>query len=243
MVVHVVTTLLDGFAPITLLDVVVPFGSAYRPLWLGLGTVAFDLLSRVAITSLLRRRLDTAVGGPRIGSPTPAGRWRWSHGLGTGTDTRTHWMLVLAAGCVAVMLAAVLFPGQRRLATAPRRAPVRGRRGRACSAWAARVAAQWTAGGRVGQAGGNAGLAAAKRAARGSRSTAASAPNASVSPGSASPVTARTRSAHRPVGRITQIQLKSGMMLVNVALAVPGHELGRLDIRIEGPPSGGGGYR
>jgi methionine sulfoxide reductase heme-binding subunit len=30
VVVHVVTTLLDGFAPITLLDVVVPFGSAYR---------------------------------------------------------------------------------------------------------------------------------------------------------------------------------------------------------------------
>ena len=38
--VHVLTTLLDGFAPITLLDVIVPFGSKYRPLWLGLGTVA-----------------------------------------------------------------------------------------------------------------------------------------------------------------------------------------------------------
>ena len=55
--VHVLTTLLDGFAPITLLDVVVPFGSKYRPLWLGLGTVAFDLLIAIVLTSLLRRRL------------------------------------------------------------------------------------------------------------------------------------------------------------------------------------------
>ena len=40
---HVVTTLLDGFAPIGVLDVVIPFRSAYRPVWLGLGTVALDL--------------------------------------------------------------------------------------------------------------------------------------------------------------------------------------------------------
>src|ERR1035441_563012 len=44
LIVHVSTALLDGFAPITLLDVVVPFGSAYRPLWIGLGAVALDLL-------------------------------------------------------------------------------------------------------------------------------------------------------------------------------------------------------
>ena len=109
VVVHVLTTLLDGFAPITLLDVVVPFGSAYRPLWLGLGAVAFDLLIAIVITSLLRRRL-----GYRAWRAT---HWlayaSWPvalvHGLGTGSDTRTHWMLVLSAGCVAVMLAAVLW--------------------------------------------------------------------------------------------------------------------------------------
>ncbi|MGB8879247.1 MAG: ferric reductase-like transmembrane domain-containing protein, partial [Solirubrobacteraceae bacterium] len=106
--VHVLTTLLDGFAPITLLDVIVPFGSKYRPLWLGLGTVAFDLLIAIVLTSLLRRRL-----GYRAWRTT---HWlayaSWPialvHGLGTGSDTRTHWMLVLAGGCVAVMLAAVM---------------------------------------------------------------------------------------------------------------------------------------
>jgi hypothetical protein len=46
VLVHVLTTLLDGFAPIGVLDVVIPFHSAYRPVWLGLGTVSFDLARR-----------------------------------------------------------------------------------------------------------------------------------------------------------------------------------------------------
>src|SRR5437588_12129244 len=48
--VHVVTSLLDGFAPIRLIDVIVPFTAPYRPLWLGFGAVAFDLLIAVAVT-------------------------------------------------------------------------------------------------------------------------------------------------------------------------------------------------
>src|ERR1022692_17123 len=57
LAVHIATSLFDGFAPIALLDVIIPFRAAYRPLWLGFGAVAFDLLIAVAITSLLRRRL------------------------------------------------------------------------------------------------------------------------------------------------------------------------------------------
>ena len=39
------------------LNAVVPFQTDYRPLWLGLGTVASDLLVALALTSLVRRRL------------------------------------------------------------------------------------------------------------------------------------------------------------------------------------------
>jgi DMSO/TMAO reductase YedYZ heme-binding membrane subunit len=82
---HVITTVADGFAPISFLNAVLPFTSAYRPVWLGLGAVAFDLLLALTITSLLRARIGY-------------GRWRalhwlayasWPialvHGLGTGT--------------------------------------------------------------------------------------------------------------------------------------------------------------
>src|ERR1700761_3219275 len=57
LVIHIVTSVLDGFAPIGLLDGVVPFVTPYRPLWMGLGTLAFDLLLAITITSLVRRRL------------------------------------------------------------------------------------------------------------------------------------------------------------------------------------------
>jgi hypothetical protein len=52
LIVHVSTALLDGFAPITLLDVVVPFGSAYRPLWIGLGAVRVTALMATALIPL-----------------------------------------------------------------------------------------------------------------------------------------------------------------------------------------------
>ena len=106
--VHVVTAALDTFAPVTLMDAVVPFGSAYRPVWLGLGAVAFDLLLALVITSLLRARLG-------------ARAWRnvhwvayacWPvallHGLGTGSDIRAGWMLWLSVGCAAAVAMAVI---------------------------------------------------------------------------------------------------------------------------------------
>jgi methionine sulfoxide reductase heme-binding subunit len=64
--IHVVTTVADGYAPISLLNAIVPFSSPYRPLWLGLGAVALDILLALTITSLLRARIGY-------------GRWRALH--------------------------------------------------------------------------------------------------------------------------------------------------------------------
>ena len=55
-VAHVLTTITDNFVPIDLQDAFVPFISPYRPLWLGLGAIAFDLLIALTVTSLLRLR-------------------------------------------------------------------------------------------------------------------------------------------------------------------------------------------
>ena len=57
LAVHIVTAVADNFVPIGWLDVVVPFHSPYRPVWLGLGAIAFDLLAALVVTSLLRNRL------------------------------------------------------------------------------------------------------------------------------------------------------------------------------------------
>jgi len=58
LAVHVVSLLFDPYAQLRLLDLVVPFAGAYRPLWLGLGTLALDLMLAVVVTSLFRRRLS-----------------------------------------------------------------------------------------------------------------------------------------------------------------------------------------
>src|SRR5258705_8248133 len=57
VVMHIVLLLLDPYAQLRLVDFIVPFLGAYRPLWLGLGTLAFDTLAVVIVTSLLRHPL------------------------------------------------------------------------------------------------------------------------------------------------------------------------------------------
>ena len=108
LVLHILTAVLDSFASISLVAAFVPFVGAYRPFWLGLGAVAFDLLLAVILTSLLRGRV-----GPRAWRAT---HWLvyacWPvallHTLGTGSDVRTAWLLALSAFCLVLVLGAVL---------------------------------------------------------------------------------------------------------------------------------------
>lgn len=106
VVVHVLTTVLDGYAPIGIAAAVVPYASPYRPLWLGLGAVSFDLLLALVATSLLRVWI-----GQRV--------WRavhwlaylcWPvalvHSLGTGTDARHGWLQLLAGVCTTAVVVA-----------------------------------------------------------------------------------------------------------------------------------------
>ncbi|MGZ4150487.1 MAG: ferric reductase-like transmembrane domain-containing protein [Actinomycetota bacterium] len=109
IVIHIATAVIDGFAPIRWLDAVVPFRSAYRPLWLGLGAVAFDLVIAVAVTSLIRARLGYRAW--RAVHWTSYALWGIAvfHGLGIGSDSKQVWMLALVAVSVtAVVAAAVL---------------------------------------------------------------------------------------------------------------------------------------
>lgn len=109
VVAHVLTTVADGYAPIGVKDAVLPFLSPYRPVWLGLGTVAFDLLLALVATSLLRARIG--LRGWRAVHWLAYVSWPVAlmHGLGTGSDGKSGWLLVLTAVCtVSVAVAVVL---------------------------------------------------------------------------------------------------------------------------------------
>jgi sulfoxide reductase heme-binding subunit YedZ len=104
---HIATAVLDSFAPISLVDAIVPFAGTYRPLWLGLGATAFDLLLAVAVTSVLRVRLGHRAW--RAVHWLAYGAWPIAilHGLGTGSDLRQGWMTAVYAGCAGAVVITV----------------------------------------------------------------------------------------------------------------------------------------
>ncbi len=109
IVVHVVTASTDPYAPIRLLDGVLPFFSAYRPIWLGLGALTFDLLIAVIVTSLLRARLGHRVWRTVHWAAYASWPIAVAHGLGSGTDVRTRWLQAVAAMSGLAVMTAVLW--------------------------------------------------------------------------------------------------------------------------------------
>ncbi len=120
---HVITTVLDSFTSISIFAAFIPFIGSYRPFWLGLGAISFDLLLALAITSLLRRRLGFSAWRTTHWLAYACWPIALVHGLGTGSDVKSSWLLALTIGCVLVVIAAVCV---RVLRGWPQHARVRG---------------------------------------------------------------------------------------------------------------------
>jgi sulfoxide reductase heme-binding subunit YedZ len=104
---HVATALLDPFAHLRVLDAIVPLASRYRPLWLGLGALALDLLIAVVVTSVLRARLGLRAWRAVHWAAYACWPVAVLHGLGTGTDARSAWLQALTAACAAGVVIAI----------------------------------------------------------------------------------------------------------------------------------------
>jgi sulfoxide reductase heme-binding subunit YedZ len=105
--IHIATTVVDGFAPIGWLDAVLPFRSGYRPVWLGLGAVAVDLLIALVVTSLLRGRIGYRAWRAVHWAAYACWPIALLHGLGTGSDTKLGLVLALNLACLAAVVFAV----------------------------------------------------------------------------------------------------------------------------------------
>ena len=103
--IHAFALLLDSFVPFSLSQLLVPGTSSYRPLAVGFGVVAAELLAALAISNHYRRQIPHHV-------------WRrlhmlnfavWAlalvHGLTAGTDRTTTWALALYGGSAWLVLA------------------------------------------------------------------------------------------------------------------------------------------
>jgi sulfoxide reductase heme-binding subunit YedZ len=105
---HVVAAILDPYARLGPVDAFVPFVSAYRGTWLGLGVISAYLYAATILTSWPAHRL-------------PRSSWVWLHrlmyagwliavihSLGTGSDVRNAVFLFLNVAAVVAALLAFL---------------------------------------------------------------------------------------------------------------------------------------
>lgn len=106
LVIHILTTVLDTYAPTGWLSAVLPFASHYERLGVAIGAIAFDLMIAVWVSSLLKARVRHQ-------------SWRFIHWFSwlafasailhaylNGADTKSGAGLVLVIACALVVLLA-----------------------------------------------------------------------------------------------------------------------------------------
>lgn len=102
LVLHIGTTVIDGYVPVSWWDVVVPFGSAYQPLWIGLAALAFDLLLAIMISSWLRDRIGERAWTAIHWSAYACWALAAVHAVGVGSD-RLMSLAVIGLGGVGIL--------------------------------------------------------------------------------------------------------------------------------------------
>jgi sulfoxide reductase heme-binding subunit YedZ len=107
IVLHGGSLLLDRVVPISLGAELVPFTSPYRPLAVGLGVCAMELVAAVGITNALRTRLPYTTWRRLHYLTLPAWLLASLHGVLAGTDAGDPWLAAVVAGTFAgVVIAA-----------------------------------------------------------------------------------------------------------------------------------------
>jgi DMSO/TMAO reductase YedYZ heme-binding membrane subunit len=107
--IHILSAVLDTYVHIGLLGVVVPLTSHYRPLATGIGTVAFDMLLAVALSSAFRQRMSARAW--RTVHWLSYGCWPVAvlHSVVIGTDVAQGWMDLFVVACVLAVGIAFLW--------------------------------------------------------------------------------------------------------------------------------------
>ena len=90
LAVHIITALVDDWIGLSWFGVVIPFQSTYRPIWVGMGALALDLLIAVMATSLLRQAPQSAhlAGGALV----HVALWPWPLPMPWARDGYRLWV-------------------------------------------------------------------------------------------------------------------------------------------------------
>lgn len=123
IVAHIITTLADSFVTVGWWAWIIPGAAHYRGFWVAFGTVAFDLIVVVIVTSLIRDRLPLKVWRAIHWAAYAIWPLAFVHFLKTGTDAaHGRWGIYLDLACLLGLAAAT---GIRWLTSDEPRGPIR----------------------------------------------------------------------------------------------------------------------
>ena len=118
--IHIFASWIDPFTRFGLNELLLPFASHYRPLWMALGIVAMYLSLAVALSLFIRRDIGYTWWLRLHELSFVVWALATVHGLATGSDTRTLWGIelyivsaVLVCGLLCVRLLQPVAPGGR----------------------------------------------------------------------------------------------------------------------------------
>ena len=122
LTVHIGAAVIDDYVDISWYDAVVPVNGGYRPMWLGFGALALDIVVVTVVSSLIRRRLGRRQWRALHVMSYAAWGFAVAHGLGIGTDRRDAWAASLVVACIGAVAASAVVRlatqrHERRLAT------------------------------------------------------------------------------------------------------------------------------
>jgi DMSO/TMAO reductase YedYZ heme-binding membrane subunit len=105
--IHVITAVLDPYVTIRIVAIVIPFASAYKGFWLGLGAISLDVVLALILTSLARARMSRRLWRSLHWLSYLAWVSALVHSLGSSNDLHSGILLYMAIACALAVIAAV----------------------------------------------------------------------------------------------------------------------------------------
>ena len=102
VVLHVLVLLVEKVEPLSLVEILVPFASAYRPFWTGIGIIAFYLTILVTVTFYIRKWISMKTFRVIHYLSVAAYVGALFHSIYDGTDTALTWVQWMYGGTTLV---------------------------------------------------------------------------------------------------------------------------------------------
>lgn len=102
VVLHVLVLLVEKVEPLSLVEILVPFASAYRPFWTGIGIIAFYLTILVTVTFYIRKWISMKTFRVIHYLSVAAYVGALFHSIYDGTDTVLTWVQWMYGGTTLV---------------------------------------------------------------------------------------------------------------------------------------------